>query len=81
MFYTFFTSFADVQTPNIIVIQGGAPESTVAFKLKTLKATADSGAPPCIDRDFEDWMPPLPIIKFKFALIRQNAENKSQKNC
>ena len=20
-----------------------------------------------IDRDFEDWMPPLPIIKFKFS--------------
>ena len=30
-----------------ICVQGGTPESAVASKLKCLKATADSGEPPC----------------------------------
>ena len=31
----------------VINVQGGSPESAVAFKHLSLKATADSGVPPC----------------------------------
>ena len=37
-----------IQSSKSLSIQGGAPESAVAFKILSLKATADSGVPPCM---------------------------------